>query len=528
MNLKDLLERGYFPKELPDSFTTASLAYAVAQGGVALPAAFGHAAFDPRPPVALPARYSLARGGLSRRALSIPNPVLYYLLCNELVSGWATIAPSVAGTSLSATHPAFPSSGRAIDGSVPLRDKPMVSLKKRLNKRYVLQTDISRFYHSIYTHSIAWALHSKPTAKGNRGPTLIGNRIDFWSRNSQDGQTVGIPIGPDTSLLIAEILMQACDARLEQEIPGVQGHRYIDDYELAFRHRTDAEAAFHILEKILGEFELALNPRKTRVLELPIPTDPEWVGPLRSFHFRETASGQLSDLGRYFDLAFEFHQSHREEAVLQYAISRLRSVELAESNWEFFQTLLLNCVAPEPAAFPYVLRQIATRVTNGAVPDRDALTEVSNALILDHSGLGHSSEVTWALWACLAFELTVSRSAANAVSACDDPVVAILALHCEAEGRCDALLSKDVWAIHMTRAGLYGESWLLSYEANVHGWLPTQGGGDHVGADPNFSFLKSAGVQFYDPSRGIPTSPGGAPPTPQVPAVVPVPSGMSP
>jgi hypothetical protein len=37
---------------------------------------------------------------------------------------------------------------------------------------------------------------------------------------------------------------------------------------------------------------------------------------------------------------------------------------------------------------------------------------------------------------------------------------------------------------------LYDEHWLLAYEANVKGWLPSVSGTDHVAADPNFGFLK--------------------------------------
>lgn len=35
----------------------------------------------------------------------------------------------------------------------------------------------------------------------------------------------------------------------------------------------------------------------------------------------------------------------------------------------------------------------------------------------------------------------------------------------------------------MTPDGLYEEHWLLSYEANIKGWLSTTGGVDHVAAD---------------------------------------------
>jgi hypothetical protein len=64
-----------------------------------------------------------------------------------------------------------------------------------------LAADISEFYHSIYTHSISWALHTKLFAKSNQKAKVVGNLLDKATQNGQHGQTVGIPIGPDTSLV---------------------------------------------------------------------------------------------------------------------------------------------------------------------------------------------------------------------------------------------------------------------------------------------------------------------------------------
>ena len=48
----------------------------------------------------------------------------------------------------------------------------------------------------------------------------------------------------------------------------------------------------------------------------------------------------------------------------------------------------------------------------------------------------------------------------------------------------------------MSADALYDEHWLLAYEANVKGWLPSVSETDHVAADPNFGFLKSRKVFF--------------------------------
>jgi hypothetical protein len=70
-------------------------------------------------------------------------------------------------------------------------------------------TNISRFYHSLYTHSVAWAFHGKDVAKKDRkidSSKVYFNRLDFILRQGQDGPTIGIPVGPDASRYVAQLL----------------------------------------------------------------------------------------------------------------------------------------------------------------------------------------------------------------------------------------------------------------------------------------------------------------------------------
>jgi hypothetical protein len=100
--------------------------------------------------------------------------------------------------------------------------------------RYLLYADTSRYYTTIYTHSISWALHGKSVAKERRhDKSLLGNQLDELVRATQDSQSVGIPIGPDTSLIISEIIGTAIDLELRERLSAanikMQGHRYLDD-----------------------------------------------------------------------------------------------------------------------------------------------------------------------------------------------------------------------------------------------------------------------------------------------------------
>lgn len=518
MALVDLLTRGYFPKELPRPFVTAPFARAITSAA-ALPGDFAKAASRRNgPPTTKAARYSHARGGLLRRRLDICNPLHFFLLSKELIQNWALIQPRVAGTPLSATSPEFKNVGRAVNGKRAQRDRAELARDARLGRRYILSTDISRFYGSIYTHSIPWALHTKARAKSNRGLGLLGNKIDYWVREGQDQQTIGIPIGPDTSLILAELIMQRCDEALIAKLPKLKGYRFIDDYELSFHTRTEAEDAFHILETCLSDYELALNPKKTAIHKLQRPLESPWASELKLFRFRISQTGQAADLSDYFSRAFALQAEHRDEAVLNYAVARLRSVTVAPANWAIFQKLLLLCVAPEPATFPYVLEEIIAGKNAGAAPDLSQIEEIANELIQGHSRLKHSSEASTALWACLALGFRLHERTVDLVSRCDDPVVALLALDCERQGLVAKQLDKALWCSHMRREGLYDEHWLLAYEANVKGWLPSAAGIDYVAADANFGFLKASHVHFYDDTQAAPL-PGAPVPAPTLPTL---------
>jgi hypothetical protein len=512
VSLIALLGRGYFPKELPRPFVTTPFATAMTSAA-ALPGDF---AKTNNVPTAKTGRYSLARRGLFRRPLNICNPLSHFLLCKEMMGNWAAIKPHVAGTPLAATAPTFKPKGRAIDGRWPQGARPDLAQNTRLGRGYVLHTDISQFYRSIYTHSIPWALHTKSVAKVNRSLTLLGNKLDYWVRTGQDQQTVGIPIGPDTSLVIAELIMQRCDAELFAKLSDLKGHRFIDDYELSFETQTQAEDAFHILEACLSEYELTLNHKKTMVLGLPLPLEAPWATELKTMSFRSSQLGQAADLTNYFSRAYTLHSANADESVLQFAVARLRSMTVHPANWGLFQRLLLLCVMPEPASFPYVLEQIIVRKNAGAAPILPELEEIVNRLIQEHSVLRHSSEVANAAWACLALGIPLHEKSVDLISKCDDPVVALLALDCEQHGLVSKALDKTLWSSHMTPDALYDEHWLLAYEANVKQWLPTAGPGDHVAADPNFGFLKANAVYFYDPNQAVP-APTAPVPLPTLP-----------
>jgi hypothetical protein len=175
--------------------------------------------------------HSVPRSGSLRRQLGLPNPVHYSTLCREIDDGWTEIAKHLSAASLAKSTPTFFTRGaRAVLPAVPNQaDLIPFRAAARAAGRFVLTTDVSRFYSSIYTHSVPWALHTRAAAKkAKHDYTLLGNRLDRWLRYMQDGQTMGIPIGPDASLVVAEIVLAALDAELQSRF-NIVGLRYMDD-----------------------------------------------------------------------------------------------------------------------------------------------------------------------------------------------------------------------------------------------------------------------------------------------------------
>jgi hypothetical protein len=119
---------------------------------------------------------------------------------------------------------------------------------ERLNRlagyRFIAKTDISRFYHSIYTHSIAWAFHGKDIAKKDRkfdSSKVYFNRLDFILRQRQDSQTFGVPVGPDASELICTSINTDFHSRYGDGDIGFI--RHVDDVWIGAQSHSEVERA---------------------------------------------------------------------------------------------------------------------------------------------------------------------------------------------------------------------------------------------------------------------------------------------
>lgn len=499
MKIQDLLERGYFPRELPPVFSTRSFAAHVATNQATMPS--GYIPFpQSKGCVTKPTVHNLARAGSLRRRLSLPNPIAYHQLATVLEANWTNFVPMVQRSSLSLTTPQTdPGTERAIVPAKSFSEIPNARAAGRAGMRYVLQTDINTFYPSVYTHSIPWAIHTKAVAKANRSNELLGNLLDTVIRNGQDQQTVGIPIGPDSSLLVAELILSCVDEKLKQEGFST-GFRYVDDFELTFKTYSEAEKALAVLQQLLTEYELQLNPRKTIIAELPLPLEAAWTPDLRVFPFRKTQRQQATDLLNFFGKAFQLVPTYRNESLLKYAVARMSSETIDRANWKLYEDLLLQCASIEPGTLSVVVVELFRYRSADYPLDYSKIATALGGVLAIHGPLGHGSEVAWAIWAHLLFSLPLDNVTATIIAAMNDTVVALLLLDAQARGLIRGNVDFSRWQALMTAEELLGEHWLLAYEATVKAWLPAASETAPITQEPYFSWLRSGGVTFYDVS----------------------------
>lgn len=444
-------------------------------------------------------QHSYPKRRLARRILSIPHPRNQIFLAREVAAHWTELKAICDRSQVSLTGPTL-SSSRALQGVYERKAEGVERTKRSVGARYVLHADIARFYPSIYTHSIPWAIHGKDQ-RHDTSVQLYGNLLDLWVRETQSKQTGGIPVGPDTSFLIAEVIASTIDHALRETLGSLRGTRYIDDYHLYFVSHSDAERALAELHRVASVYELDINDLKTSIETVPESIEPYWKTQLRAAHVQK--ADHATSFKAIFDLAATFAVENPQDGVFSYLAKKVEAIvpqlDLSEGDWVIVDALLLRAVVGEPACMPTVLRIFEQNSRNP-----EGTSDALSIICLTHAALQQASEVAWALWAAKSLYVVLSKEVADAVEAVDDDVVAVTALHLRDVG----LLPRPehdfaLWRPHMTAEALYSEHWLLAYEARVQDWLPSDNGADYVANDSYFSILANHQVRFFDTSEDV-------------------------
>lgn len=213
-------------------------------------------------------------GKYTWRPLSFIHPVLYVYLARIIRDNWNLIKSKLSEELRyieCISIPSLPNEKKRVTEATILNwwtNYEQKSLAFGTKYRYIIKTDISNCYNSIYTHTISWAIHGKEIAKANTTEkSLCGNQIDEAIRLMQSNQTNGIPQGSVIMDLIAEIVLKYADIELEKIIKEKRYEckilRYRDDYRIFTNNINDGKEIIKDLSLILQDLNMQLNSQKT-------------------------------------------------------------------------------------------------------------------------------------------------------------------------------------------------------------------------------------------------------------------------
>ena len=483
------VSKGYFPAELPPPFVTGQLADLLSN----LP---NLTKLNPR--WSKGAFFSIPKSWPARRVLSVPNPLHQILLSASVAEHWDDLGEIFAQSTISLSRPTmFPEGVRAVSRAVDFDRWSTERFQRSADSRFVLRTDLSRYYNTIYTHSLPWAIHGKDVAKADRSSGLFGNVFDTRVRNTQDQQTMGLPVGPDTSFVFAELIGARIDQDLQDAIPALRGVRYVDDFHLYFDSRAEAEAGFAVLARIAKKYELEVNDRKTELFEGPDTGEPPWKTALKIQTIRGKGEAQKASLISYISKTFELAKKYPSEGVLAYGVKKASSIELDNDNSTIFEGFLRAAMVHDSSTMPLVTRLLFEREQSACIVAEDELVDLLGRLIRFHSDLKHQYEVCWLLWLSRVLQIELPEDSLQAACEMDDPFASLLILDLREEGLAPQVSSAR-WESFMTAENLYTEFWIFAYEATRRGWVPSDHD-EYLGSDSFFGVLAANGVSFYEP-----------------------------
>lgn len=361
--------------------------------------------------------FHLTRNNNAPRILNIPHPIAYNRLALEIKNNWDSIIEKIGEVDdYYERSMIIPQPNNLNERLVSMlsyernKDQKFLSLDKSLEAKYLVYADITNCYPSIYSHSIPWALVGKIEAKANsRNRDLWYNKLDFAIRSTQRNETVGIPIGPDSSNIISELVL----SQIDKELLNYKYFRFIDDYRCYCNSKEEADTFIKELSKELEKFNLRLNPKKTEIIELPIPLEEDWIRKLKSYSNSFLSANNLNNshlvhISEFIDLAISLTNENPNDSAIKYATRILSKKTYSSKDTFIYLIMYLSRVCFIYPYFIDVFDEILTKFTL----DEDLLLLIQkeiNSIIKEHKEYSRSDVSLWGIHLALKYNFEIDN-----------------------------------------------------------------------------------------------------------------------
>ncbi|TAK08846.1 MAG: RNA-directed DNA polymerase [Rhizorhabdus sp.] len=520
--MKALLAKAYFPKELPQPFTTEDFGQ---HAGDILEEWEKSKLFKKEPSKITSKKMkrgsysykldsaeieviSTPKRGYERRDIHVTHPLPQALLYSEMSNGWKEIQKWLLRQRFSLDEIRIASdAGRAIKGI----NFPLHKAKKNYieaTSDWLVKTDITRFYPSIYTHSIPWAAYGKERVKSDLKlyQGSLGDRLDVLVRACNRNQTVGLPIGPESSRILAEVISARIDddfSKLQERITPQTADRLQDDWFLGLKTFEESESALASIISVYRTYGLEINGSKTSVSRVVAHAEEAWISELGSFLSHRSGPLKGSRLKEFLTLSLRLQVENERSAVTNYALSVLENNPINKDDIDILESFLLKAALISPGSMSRICELL---INLGFKTSRISKSRIGSRFIeLAERNLanGNTYEVIWQIYTLRGLNIALnSRNICETMKYYPSSAIALILLDMESKGLCARRLPKDTWEQNISKEKVRTDwIWLLAYEGIRHGWLRDTSG---VMADSLFAPLSKRNIVFYDPRRNVP------------------------
>jgi hypothetical protein len=348
------------------------------------------------------------------RQLGILNPIVYQKLCKCLSDSWYKTCDHFEKYTSFQSHKISRIHIRKIKNSQSLFEMNYKNWKIDgspepdiiLDKKYLVKTDITNFFPSIYTHSLPWALAGKSFAKEHRGNCLWYNTIDYYTQKLRNGETHGLIIGPHASNLLSEIIMAVIDSNLYNK--GWNNFiRNIDDYECYVNSFDDGQRFISDLSDELREFDLCINYKKTSVFKLPLASTTLWTRQINTIKKKEEDEVMnYKELQAYLDNVIEIMNNNDTiSSVLKYAIKVLSSQKMTDNAREYYVKTIFHYAI----IYPYLIPLLENYVFKDYELDDIILSRFTNRIFRDGIHFNYIDEICFSLYYAIKYNIILSN-----------------------------------------------------------------------------------------------------------------------
>ena len=505
LRFKRLISHGFFAPELPPCFISDDLArYRESLWNAVenVPRLNGARYPGVKQFISEPAWFYFPRYGRDDRKHAVINPISYLAISKVLADNFVQLRSASRGSRFSTSPLVFDWLGsRAVfRPSIDLRDDFRVNLSTR-HERYVA-ADIRAFFHSVYTHSIPWAIYGKPWSKQNRQISHYGNLIDLFCRNAQDGQTIGLPVGPDTSRIIAEVIASAMDQKLSEicQIEDFDASRYIDDYTIAVASGKSGDGVIAAVRQAAAFFELELNNDKSAVELTSRRPSTGWKQAALAHVPRNDRT--TNSFLRFFYEVGRVCDEHPELNVEKFSFQNARSAFVNADEWSALQSHLINAYRRNSTLVSLLVEVLVLREIEHGDLDRAKLAGFLERRLPELAQENRTGEIIWLLLLVVRLELELSSSRLTPLFHLENSMVALMLTYAANRGTLSGAVDHSTWQQSLSEEGLRGPMWLYAYETIRNGTNPSTDR-TFIEQDPFFSLLLNRDIKFFDPERGF-------------------------